>query len=668
LFGGVLLVTVLAGGLGYCFATGTMPIRFPDLTWWNGIAFWSMVLAAITLPRVYLSLPKAGGLTVKQLAPQGAESRSWLLLVGALFLVNAALIRNPDVQDIFITDALRLLDTRFFTSWHWAFFFLGAGGFFARYLLGTRMIVAELQEKPTDALFFGCHLASICGSTFTATFLCSKFSLVSSIVAFPFQWNFPGHYWSIIWVVLAAEIVFFVGLKHHFFDGFTKYFSGTPSFSLRSLPLPKIALIVVGFGIVAASGVIAWKTIKFSELPWWAAPAFWSLVIVVALWPKLRQVLPQRPPTFGIRGKNRPSFRFGFDRKILVYAALLLVGLGVVGGIGYVFTSGAVRFSELPWWIMPAFWSTIIIGGVSYRVIEGVRAYLKESVARPQTQRKPQTVGRPVAFNAAKSSDGTRSFAVNPILWIGLAGVIGVLVLGYWGYSLLTMQSVDADGHPIAMSWWVWPSFLLLVFAAAAAYPLFKTLRENFASVSRPTARPTVAPKAVKPVGFNTTAKQKNTQKTLWQLPSLPQFEGLNELLPMVGIGVLALIGLLIVGYIGYSLSTMEWIDADGHPVPMPWWIIPLLLILVVLGAVGYKVVSVLRENSGDSRSSSIRSAPTKASKPGGFNAAGFGKKRVGFNQMQNGNDWFANPVLWLGILGGVVALLLLVIIFMLVF
>ena len=825
---GMVLAVVLSGGLGYCLAIG--PIRFPDLMWWNGIAFWSMVLVAITMPRVYLSLPKRA--TVKQLVSQGTGSRSWLPLIGVLFLINAVLTYIPDVQDVFIADALRLVDTRFFTLWHWLFFLFGAGGFFVRYLLRTRLIVAELQEKPTDTLLLGYHLATIWGTTFTAVFLCLKFSLVSPVIALPFQWDFPGHYWSIIWAVFAVEIAFFVGQKHHFFDGFTTYFSGAPSFSLRALPLPMIALIVASVGIVAACGVIAWNAIKlselpwwgipafcslviaivlapklrqmfpkrpatsgtqdkemlpfrfdfdrrilvyvtlllagfgvvggigyvfvsgtvqFSDLPWWGVPAFWSLVIIIALSPKLRQVLPKRLPTFGghnkekpsfrfdfdrripvyatlllaglgivggvgyvfvsgtvqffdlpwwgvpafwslvivialapklypmlpkrlptfdFRNKEKPSFRFGVDRRILVYAAFLLVGFGIVGGIGYVFVSGMVRFTDFPWWVMPAFWSTIIVGGVSYRIIEGVRAYLRELPARPKMQQKPRTVGRPVAFNATRSSDGTRTFSMIPTLWIALAGTVGVPVLVYFCYSILTAQHIDADGHPVAMSWWMWPLFLLLVFAAIAAYPLFKTLRENFSSVSRPTTRPSVAPKAAKPVGFNRAGKQRNTQKTsAWQLPSLPKIEGLSELWPVVGVGAVALVGLLIVGSIGYSLLTMERIDADGHPVPMPSWIIPLLLVLVILGVVGYKVVSVLRENSGGvRRPSTIRASLTKKDKPGGFNATGFGKKKVGFNQSQSGGDWFANPVLWLGILGGVVGVLLLVIIFMLIF
>ena len=650
-------------------------VQLPGLTWWHGVAFWGLVIAAITTPRIYLSLPKTGwqtGVTAKQIAAQGAGSMSWLLLIGALFLVNATLIRNPESQDAFVTDALRLLDTRFFTLWHCFFFLLGVGGFLLRYLIQTRLIVADLAQKPSDNLFFGYHLATICGSTFTAAFLISKFSLASSVVGLPFQPNFPVQYWSIIWIALTAEIIFFIGLKHRVFDDLTKHFSKGSSFSLPYSPLLVGSVVVALTLLVVVGGVVAWNTVKFSELPWWTAPAFWSLVIAVALSPKLLQAIPQPSAAKILGGKNNSSPRIGFNRWTIVYAVLLFSCFGIIGTIGYVFASGKVRFADLPSWTMLVFWLTIIVGGITYRVVESVRSFLRESPVRPQSQRKAPPVGHSATFNATKSSRGARMFEFGSTLWIGLAAVVGVLVLGYFGYSILSVQRLDADGHPIAMSWWVGPLFLLLVFAAAAAYPLFKALRENFSFTPRPTMRPTVAPKAAKPVGFNTAVKQKTVRKTSggsWQLPSLPRIEGVSELLPMAGIGAVTLIGLLIVGYIGYSLSTMERIDADGHPMPMPSWIVPLLLILVVLGAVGYKVVLMLRENSdGVFRSSTVRSTASKAGKPVGFNAAGFGKKKAGFNQPQGGDDWYANPFVWLGILGGVVGVLFLVIIFMLVF
>ena len=314
----------------------------------------------------------------------------------------------------------------------------------------------------------------------------------------------------------------------------------------------------------------------------------------------------------------------------------------------------------------------IIAGGIAYRVIESVRHYRQEMATRPKTRPKPQPVGRPTAFNVAKSTSRAGTFEFSPNLWIGLAAVVGVLVLGYFCYSILMTPKLDADGHPVALSWWVWPLFLLFIFAAAAAYPLFKMLRENMSTASRPTTRPTVAPKTTKPVGFNTALKQKTVSKASggsWQLPSLPKIEGLGEVLPMVGIGAVALIGLLIVVYIGYSLSTMEWIDADGHPVPMPWWIVPLLIVLAALGVVGYKIFTSLQDNSGGTfRSSSARPTPAKTSKPTGFNAAGFGQKKGGFNRPQGGQEWYTNPMLWVGILGCMIGLLFLVIVLMLVF
>ena len=160
----------------------------------------------------------------------------------------------------------------------------------------------------------------------------------------------------------------------------------------------------------------------------------------------------------------------------------------------------------------------------------------------------------------------------------------------------------------------IWPFLCVLLIGALVVAKVVAEMRVN-------------APASPKKPGFNASSKRRDLSgnERSWKLPNIPGLDISDEVRSMVWLVGLGIIGVVIVGFVGFHLATMQWLDEDGHPVSAPTWIWPLLCVLIGLAAVAFKIVAEIRVESDTASRTSIPATKTsaKVAKPTGFNKPG---------------------------------------------
>ena len=209
---------------------------------------------------------------------------------------------------------------------------------------------------------------------------------------------------------------------------------------------------------------------------------------------------------------------------------------------------GSMFSSDAPWWVWPAFWSTLIVGLFVAKVVMALREARLQNPQNAGVRKQPldaplQTAAVPTpakqkTFNAVtakipaagRSAVGTRmnvqrdhgkwSFSdlpgisaladLGPIAWWCAAGVVMFIVFAWFGYWYTTAEWIDNEGYPISKPWWIWPILFALIGCVVFAIRMMEAIHEGAAAGAFRRDKPTVRKpaKPQKPAGFNMQRKQ----------------------------------------------------------------------------------------------------------------------------------------------------------------
>ena len=407
-------------------------------------------------------------------------------------------------------------------------------------------------------------------------------------------------------------------------------------------------LVVINAGLFVKpemlDSVVAqfWRILGFVDVrfwPWWYWPVFWMIVIGLVG----RYLLAERIEFAEAQGQDADQLS-----QLRRLVTIIAVGLSVVMICVHSNLAGYLRVLigkfytlQYPWWT-PSLAITLVI------VLLGIVWMVQR----------------------AQEENDFEGWSLRTTLAVILGGITGIAVMigGAVAYANGFFSSLS-----FSLPWWNWPVFWVAVIAGLLAYRIFTAFHgQETSAPSSVKFQTTVvpaqqAPTPTKPKGFNSSTRPQTGFRTGSMKERTPLFErlGLSSLREMGMIVWLIPIGLVllaVIGYFCYHLMTMEWIDAEGYPISRPWWVWALPFAILVLGALTWKVVLVIRENTDSPPFRPSHPTPqSKPQKPRGFNV-----QTPGRGYQRNESGLFANPFFWVATVGG--GILLLIIVLLLVF
>ena len=344
---------------------------------------------------------------------------------------------------------------------------------------------------------------------------------------------------------------------------------------------------------------------------WWYWPVFWIIIIGAAT----RYLLTVRIENMETQGEDSTQ-HVQLKRLVTITAiglALLLVCVHADVFAAFRQFAGQLFSAGIPWWGMPLFWLLFI--GVLI-TIWGIQRYREQSGQYVEWDRQ------------------TLTWTITGI-GIGLAVIFAGIIGIYNGANFFTSIA--------SMPWWGWSAVWIALIVGLLIYKVVMVVQEESVSNSPNTVKamavaPSPAPVQQKTKTFNAVtapAVKKTfnaatgprsvpqTGREKWSFSNLPGVSALADLGPIVWWSVAGVAVFIFLAWFGYWYTATEWIDKEGYPIAKPWWVWPLLFVLIGCGVVVAKVIIALREGAAEGafrREKPKFTLPVKPQKPTGFN------------------------------------------------
>jgi Flp pilus assembly protein TadB len=323
---------------------------------------------------------------------------------------------------------------------------------------------------------------------------------------------------------------------------------------------------------------------------WWYWPVFGSIVICTIV----RYFLVQYISSTREYGENQDCLNQLQRILTMIVLGLMFLLICVHSDIAATTFARKIHAIKHPWWRLSLVFSFLIVVLGSLWFVQKYRensksktkmqttpksatrqSTISQSVPAPQPQIAAPLKGFNMSMGGGKTRGGFQrqnqterdsffdrlgisagfSFLRENKLLISLivGGVILLAVLIYFGYKLLTMEWIDAEGYPIAKPWWLYLIPFLLLGCGILVYKIIGMIRENAAErSSRPdkNSPARTQQRSQKPTGFNKPSsgrgfqpgfQQQTQQSSLRNLFSHPVTWIVSS-----GIGVLLLVVVLL--------------------------------------------------------------------------------------------------------------------------